>query len=197
MYPSDIDPQSGCRLPPPKREDLDEASQKVFDIINDPKGVTLRGLRGPGGVHLHSPRVASMLRPLNNYLRNESGLTPRVREVAILATARACDNQFEWAAHEVQARKDGVPDACIDAIKHRTSTDGLDETDALIIDLCRESYVVRAVSSATYARALARFGARQLVDLTVLMGYYAMTAGILTAFDMQLDPGQEPLLPMP
>jgi hypothetical protein len=35
-----------------------------------------------------------------------------------------------------------------------------------------------------------------LVNLVVLMGYYIMTAGMLTAFDMQLDPGQEPLLPV-
>jgi 4-carboxymuconolactone decarboxylase len=47
----------------------------------------------------------------------------------------------------------------------------------------------------TYAGALAEFGRRKLVDLVALMGNYAATAALLTAFDMQLDPGAEPGLP--
>jgi hypothetical protein len=33
-----------------------------------------------------------------------------------------------------------------------------------------------------------------LVDLVALMGNYASTAALLTAFDMQLNPGQSPPL---
>jgi 4-carboxymuconolactone decarboxylase len=51
------------------------------------------------------------------------------------------------------------------------------------------------VSSETFARALKQFDQRGLVDLVALMGNYAATAALLTAFDMQLDPGQEPGLP--
>ena len=39
------------------------------------------------------------------------------------------------------------------------------------------------------------FGRRKLVDLVALMGNYAATAALLTAFDMQLDPGAAPGLP--
>ena len=53
----------------------------------------------------------------------------------------------------------------------------------------------RKVEAATYARALQQFGRRGLVDLVALMANYAGTAAILTAFDMQLDPGTEPGLP--
>jgi alkylhydroperoxidase family enzyme len=37
---------------------------------------------------------------LNRYLRYDAGLGGRVRELAILITARELDSQFEWAAHE-------------------------------------------------------------------------------------------------
>ena len=47
----------------------------------------------------------------------------------------------------------------------------------------------------TFAQALKQFGQRRLVDLVALMGNYAATAALLTAFDMQLDPGQQPGLP--
>lgn len=196
MYPDDIDPNSGCRLPLPKREELDEAGQMMFDRIVDPKGGTIRGLRGPGGIQLHSPVLARHARPVNHYLRQETALGARLREIAILTTARECDSQFEWAAHEPEALKEGVPASVVEIIKHRKSTEGLHEKEASIIELGREVFGARKVKPGTFARALQQFGPRTLVDLVSLMGNYAGTAALLTAFDMQLDPGQKPLLPI-
>ena len=65
----------------------------------------------------------------------------------------------------------------------------------MVIELGREIFTARRVGSATFARALALFGRRKLVDLVALMGNYAATAALLTAFDMQLDPDQP--LPLP
>src|SRR5438105_13464138 len=96
-----------------------------------------------------------------------------------------------------QGLRDGVPPDVIDVIKHRRGTAGLVEADAVIIDLGREIFTARAVSPATFARALRQFGRGALVDLVALMGNYAGTAALLTAFAMQLDPGQPPLLPPP
>jgi 4-carboxymuconolactone decarboxylase len=195
MYPRDVDPESRCRLPLPKREEFDAAGQRMFDSLADPKGVTLRGLRGPGGILLHSPALSRLTRPLNHYLRHEAGLGGRVRELAILTTARELDSQFEWAAHEPAALAEGISKEIIEIIRHRSGTNGLDEADAIVIELGREIFGTRKVAPETFARALERFGRRVLVDLVALMGNYAGTAALLTAFDMQLDPGQPPPLP--
>src|SRR6516162_2423086 len=84
--PSDIDPQSGFRLPLPRREELDEAGQKAYDRGATP-GANIAGLQGPAGVQLYSPRTAPHLSAINRYLRFEAGISPRVREIAILVTA--------------------------------------------------------------------------------------------------------------
>jgi 4-carboxymuconolactone decarboxylase len=197
MHPADVDPESGCRLPLPRRDALDAAGQAVYDRLVDPGGGSLRGLRGPGGILLHSPGLSRHSRPLNHYLRNEAGFSGRVRELAILTTARALDSQFEWAAHEPEALRQGIAPEIIDIVRFRRDTAGLDPADAIVIELGREIFDDRKVSAATFARALAHFGRPGLVDLVALMGNYAATAAILTAFDMQLDPGQEPGLPLP
>jgi 4-carboxymuconolactone decarboxylase len=194
--PSDIDPQSGFRLPLPKRDDLDDAGKRHYDRVAQP-GASLAGLQGPSGIQLYSPRTAEHVRALNRYLRYEAGFSPRVREIAILATAREMDSQFEWCAHEPEALREGVEPRVIDAIKHRKSTDGLDESDATIIELARQIFRDHKVASELFAKAKALFGPHKLVELVMLMGNYAGTAALLAAVDMQLHRGQKPLLPIP
>lgn len=193
--PADIHPDSGCRLPLPRREELDAAAQAVYDGFTDPKGGSLVGLRGPGGVRLHSPHAATLAAPLTRYLRFEA-VPPRLRELAILVTARELDSRFEWAAHEPQALKDGVSQDVIDVIKHRRPLDGLAAEDAEVIRLGRELFRDHRVGSETFARILARHGARATVDLISLMGNYAATALLLAAVDAQVAPGR-PELPLP
>jgi 4-carboxymuconolactone decarboxylase len=192
---SDIDPESGCRLPLPRRDELPAAAQAAYDRLASPAGGSLRGLRGPGGIQLHSPELSRHTRPLNHYLRYESGLGGRVRELAILATARECDSQFEWTAHEAEARREGISAEIIDIIRHRADLGGLDPADRIVVELARAIFGARRVAPELYAGALAAFGRRKLVDLVALMGNYAATAALLTAFDMQLDPDQTPGLP--
>ena len=91
----------------------------------------------------------------------------------------------------------GISSEIIEIIKHRKGTNGLDEVDAVVIELGREIFGASKVASATFARALRQFGLRALVDLVALIGNYAGTAALLSAFDMQLDPNKPPLVPPP
>ena len=192
--PPDIDPQSGFRLPLPKREDLDEAGQRAYDRANTP-GKTIVGLRGPGGISLYSTKTVEARNAVNHYLRFEAGYGAKVREIAILTVARELDSRFEWAAHEPVAIKEGVPQAVIDAIKHRRSTDGLDETSAAVIEFGRQIFHDHRVTPEAFARLRKIFAPTVLCDLVLLMGNYAATAVLLTAFDMQVPDGK-PELPV-
>jgi 4-carboxymuconolactone decarboxylase len=193
--PSDIDPNSGFRLPLPKREDLDDVGKRAYDRAATP-GASIVGLRGPGGIALYSTATVESRNAFNNYLRFKV-FDPKVREVAILAVAREMDSQFEWAAHEPEALKEGVPADVIDVIKHRKSTQGLDETYAAIIELGRQTFGDHKVTPEAFARVKKLFEPQKLVELVMLMGNYSATAALLTAFDMQLPEGQKPLLPVP
>jgi len=192
--PSDIDPQSGFRLPLLKREDLDEAGKGAYDRANTP-GKTIVGLRGPAGIHLYSTKTVEAHNAINGYLRHAAGFDPKLREVAILAVAREMDSRFEWAAHEPEALKVGVAADVVDIIKYRKSTGGLDESYAAIIEFGREVFTTHKVSAATFARLKALFKPTMLVDLVLLMGNYAGTAVLLAAFDMQVPEGR-PVLPV-
>jgi 4-carboxymuconolactone decarboxylase len=196
-WPADVYEDSGCRLPIVDRASLTDGARAIYDDHADPSGWSHAGLQGPGGIRLHSPRLAELWSGVGRYLRDETGLSKRVREVAILITAREHDSRFEWQQHERVAQKVGVPAETIDAIKHHGSLAGLDETDALVIRLGRQVFGDRSVDSDLFAAALARFGPQQLIDLISIMGTYAATAAMLALVDIQIPPDEEPLLPLP
>jgi 4-carboxymuconolactone decarboxylase len=193
-WPADIDPNSGFRLPLLKREDLDEGGQRRFDRAVSRQNIA--GLQGPTGIMLYSPKASEAQGAITRYLRHESGITPRVREIVLLVVARCFDQQFEWTAHEPEAIKAGVPPETIEAIKLDGPIAALDRTDALVIELGRAVLRHHKVPSGLFARAKSEFGAKMLVEIVLMMGSHAMTAAILTAFDMQLHDGVEPLLPI-
>ncbi len=195
VLPSDIFSDSRCRLPLPLADTLDSASRKTFEMLADPAGGSLAGLKGPGGIRLHSPVVSNGLRPVNQYLREPSIIDARTRELAILVTAREHNCEFEWAAHEAEAKKEGVSSEICEIIRHRRPTEGITDQDAALIDFGRELFGDHRVTSETYRRVARWFDQQTLVNIVNLMGMYAMTAALLIAFDAQLPVGRTPQLP--
>jgi len=193
--PKDVYADSRCRLPLPKREELDEVGKKMFDHHIDPNGGSIKGLNGPGGIRLHSPQLSAASSPASRYLRRDAEFSGAIRELIILMAARGMDSRFEWAAHEPEALKEGLPQAVIDIVKHRKPVDGLPEKEATIIRFGRELFERRRVSPEVFADALRIFGRKTLVDMVALMGNYASTALLLAAFDMQLPDGEVAELP--
>jgi hypothetical protein len=77
-----------ARLPPVTRERVREDLRLIFDEVSSgPGGVGT----GPMSVLKYSPEMSRRAIPLFNYVRNESSLPPKVRELAMLTTARAKD----------------------------------------------------------------------------------------------------------
>jgi 4-carboxymuconolactone decarboxylase len=134
---------------------------------------------------------------MNRILRNEVPLEPRLRELAILVTAREFDSQFEWTAHEPVALKEGLAPKILDIVKFRRPVSEAPEKETAIIAFGRELFRDRKVRPETYAEMVRIFGQTAVVNITALMANYAFTAVMLTAFDQQLHEGRKPLLPLP
>jgi 4-carboxymuconolactone decarboxylase len=189
--PPDVHPETGNRFPKARREELEELGKEMFDALP----ATARG--GPSSVRIFSPKVAEAMRMENDYLRQESGMDPQIKELAILVTVRELDSQYIWTSHEPQARAAGVPQAVIEAVKHRRPLAGFGEKETVIIQLGREAVGQHKVSSETFARALKLLGRQGLVNVVALMGNYAANAILLNTVDQQMDPGVTPRLPIP
>jgi 4-carboxymuconolactone decarboxylase len=117
--------------------------------------------------------------------------------LAILATARAFDCPYIWNAHAPAARREGVSDALVDALRDQQPLPPMADDERAIVNFCTEFYKNHRVSASTFQIAQEQFGVQHLVEITALMGNYAQTAFFLNAFDVQLpDERSEVVLPV-
>jgi 4-carboxymuconolactone decarboxylase len=163
-----------------KKEDLRPEHREIYEAIARSRGV----VGGPFLALLHSPELAGRTAHLGSYVRFESGLDHKLVELAALVTARELDCKHEWAAHVNNAQKAGIPLETIRAIHQRNGAEHFSTEDAQVLSYVRELLHRHRASEATFQALYARLGERGLVELTATIGYYAMLACTLNAFDV-------------
>lgn len=170
------------------RKDVPAGHEHVWDQIASSRGRVV----GPFAVLLHRPELARRISELGAYIRFESALGAVDRELAILALAREMDCQFEWAYHVLEARKMGVREDAIAAVRE-ARMEGLTPEEALIVRYVGLLFRRHRVDEATFDALRARLGVDGLVELTATIGYYGMLACTLNAFDVTPEAGAEVL----
>ncbi len=173
------------------REDVPPEHLPTYDAIVASRGRVV----GPFPLVLHSPEVASRTMELGHYLRFMKELPEPVLELAIITTARAMDCLFEWAAHVILARKAGVREEAIAAVRNRTAPAGLTPEEEQVVGYVQALLSRHRTDQAPFDVLLKRFGTKGLVELTALVGYYSMIATTMNAFEMDVPPDAD-LLPV-
>jgi 4-carboxymuconolactone decarboxylase len=193
VLPPDIDPQSYSRLPLILKDSLDAEGRRVFEAINGKESNVPR--LGPPASSMYSLPASEPYDALNVRLRKAS-VGPQLFEISTLVPAREFNQQYEWSAHEVGARRAGVAQEVIDVIKYDRPVTGLPQKEATVIEFGRALLRGdRQVPSELFARMVTLLGRQGTIEITMIMGDYAMTAMLLNAVDQHLPPGREPLLP--
>ena len=183
------------RLPQATRESVKEELREAFDAVSSGPGGA--GGAGPMSVLKHSPELLRRATPLFNYLRNESSLPQHVRELAMLTTARAMDCQYIWNAHAALGREAGLSGNLVNSLRDKKPLPRLSAEEAAVVNCGTEFFTTHRVSENTFDACINLFGAQGLVELTSLMGYYAMLAFNANAVDLGLPPDTgEPPLPV-
>jgi len=182
-----------ARIPAATRESVPENQRDAFDQIVQNLGSVPP--YGPGSVMIHLPEVSLRATALNQYLRNESGLPEKILELAMLVTAREMDCQHIWNAHAGSGRAAGLGDEVVDGLREGEDRTGLPSDEQAVIDYGRELFRNHQVSRGAFQAALEQFGRQGLVELTMVLGNYAMLALNINAFDADLPPNRtEPML---
>jgi 4-carboxymuconolactone decarboxylase len=169
--------QAQDRMPPIPADKMTDAQKKA---VADYKTIRNTELTGPPwSVLLRVPDLVVPSLQLRLHNLQNSALSPKLTELAILIAARHWTNSYEWNAHHALAVKAGLSTDVIAAVSDGRRPDRMADDEAILHDFCMELLNNGSVSDATYERALAKFGEAGIVEAAGLQGYYSYLAMVM------------------
>ena len=171
------------------RDDVPPEAHAVFDAIVASRG----SVRGPFTVLMHSPEAAGRVAHLGSFVRFESSLPSRLREVAATTVVREYECAYEWAMHAGSAPEAGVSSQTLAVIRDRAPLDSLPAEEQAVIRFARELVATHHVGDATFAPVHALLGDRGTAELTAVIGYYCLIGCVLNALEVPAPAGGAPL----
>jgi 4-carboxymuconolactone decarboxylase len=172
------------------KSQVDGPEQAIVDAIVESRGA----VQGPFTMFLHCPPLAGRVAHLGAFVRFEGSLDMRARVLAAMTVARELDAVYVWGAQTGSARRQGVPESTIAAIRERHSR-GVPPEDAQIVEFTRDLLRKHRVDDASATAMRARFGDRGFIELTGAIGYYSMLAMTVNACELEAGPGADVLEP--
>lgn len=183
------------RMPALPPEQMTEAQRKVAAQFREKRG---HDVDGPFLPLIRSPEIFKAADHLGRYLRFESPIPSKLKELAILITARRWTQQYEWYTHRQVAMRAGLAPEIADAIAEGRRPGRLADDEDAVYAFCSELHANGTVSDATYARITALLGEQGAIDLCAICGHYSLLAMVLNVARTPLPEGATPpLKPFP
>ena len=151
-------------------------------IVSGPRGE----VRGPFLMLMHNPKAADAVQKMGSFLRFDGKINGRLRELAILVTARIWTAQYEWYAHAPIAQKEGLDDAIIDAIAQKKRPRFKNADERVVYNFVTDLHTKHKVSKANFDAAKKLLGNDGVVELVVLCGHYSNISMVLNGFEMDV-----------
>jgi 4-carboxymuconolactone decarboxylase len=174
------------RIPPVTTKDIDAETGALFD----------KGLRGADGTPLNifatlanHPKVLKRWLPFATHVLTKNSLPERERELLILRTGFNCRSRYEWGQHVLIARRCGITDDEIGAVRVGPDATSWSIDDRIVLRAADQLHVASAIDDETWSALAGRFSTEQLLDLVATVGNYHLVAFWLNSARVELDDG--------
>jgi len=144
---------------------------------------------GPFNIYLRSPELADLSRPLSDYLRFKAPTPRKLKEIAIMLTARYWGGQYVWYSHRQQALDAGLSPAFITAMAAGERPANMSPDETTMYDFTTQLLTTRQVSDTNFKAMTALVGERGIVELVALMGQYTGLTMLFVVDRYPVPPG--------
>ncbi|HEY6983379.1 carboxymuconolactone decarboxylase family protein [Reyranella sp.] len=135
----------------------------------------------------HHPKLVKRWTPFAGHILSKQTLPFRDRELLILRIGWLNQAAYEFAQHELIARRGGLSDADVARIKEGPRAAGWSEKEAALIQAVDDLYENSVVSDATWAILAGSYSSEQLIDAVFTVGQYNLVSWALNSFGVPLD----------
>jgi alkylhydroperoxidase family enzyme len=137
----------------------------------------------------NSPRAAQVQGALAMYIRHDSKLDPRLRELAILQVGYVAKSKYEYAHHCALCLEFGATEADILAVADETAgrPTHFDPLTKAVLSAAREMSLKIDLSDETYAVLRQHLDNERLLDLLLAISSYNAVVRLLSALRIDLE----------
>ena len=165
----------------------DNANQEVSEIFTkmETNGAVVLNL---WKMAAHSPVTLIHMIRMGNSILSKTELAPKLREIAILRVAGMIDCAYEKKAHTMLGKSVGITDEQITLIDKDWENSGVfNVAELAVLRYTDEIIKHNKVSKITFSELEKHFNHREMMELTIAIGYYRMLAMLLLTFEVDLE----------
>lgn len=168
--------------------DLDEEQSRILDkTLLTPDSEPLNLFR----VLVRYPEMMKRVNALGGMFMAHGSLPDREREMVILRVAWNSSCDYEFAQHAPIGRRVGLDDAEIEALGRPADEGDWNEPDLALIRFTDELMADLEASEETWTAVSRTHDENQLIELSLLVGYYQMLAAFLRTLRVPLEDGAQ------
>ncbi|SFF97825.1 Carboxymuconolactone decarboxylase family protein [Desulfotomaculum arcticum] len=164
---------------------LEQMPEKTRNMITG-------GKSGLSGLNInkmmaHAENSVRHFARLGNSLLTQAELNERLRELVILRVATLCHSHYEWYQHEILARKVGIPEEQITAVKEGPDSPVFNYLEKAALRYTEEVTLNVKSSDEAFNEVAEHLNHRELVELTLTIGFYNLVARFLENTEVQVE----------
>jgi 4-carboxymuconolactone decarboxylase len=138
---------------------------------------------------MNYPALAERFAELGKLLRFDGVLRGDIRELAILTVARDLRVAYEWETHQENAARAGLSPKLIADVFAGRDLSPSESLYTKVQTLARHFWRLEAVPQVLQDDLVAALGLPGFMQLSVVINYYRMIAGLAIGFEFRLPPG--------
>jgi 4-carboxymuconolactone decarboxylase len=124
---------------------------------------------------------------LSNALFTQIDIDPKLREIAILRTAKDCRSVYEWTQHVPAAKHVGLSDEQVASIENWQSAKCFSEVEQLVLQFTDEVHANVKASRSTLEALRQHLTPGMIIELLIIIGHWRQTASILETTEVELE----------
>jgi 4-carboxymuconolactone decarboxylase len=135
----------------------------------------------------HHPKLVKRWTPFAGHVLGKQTLPFRDRELLILRIGWLNQAEYEFAQHELIARKGGVSETDIVRLQDGPKAAGWSEKDSALLQVADDLFENSVVSDETWEILSRHYSTEQLMDAVFTVGQYNLVSWALNSFGVPLD----------
>ena len=179
----------GDRFKPLTYEQMTPEQKKMTDIA-----VAQRGTGGSFNISVRDPDGGQLFFDMGDRVRFHMSVPDKLKELAIILTARYWGAQYEWLAHRRAAVQAGLSEDKVKGIAEGRRPVGMSTDEEAVYNFITELFKTRQASDGGFSAVKNIVGERGVVDLIVSAGYYQAVSMLMNTDRLPVNVHQQPEL---